>query len=353
MLAVSTGSRRVHLDFVSPTRLTKLRQCHYRVSLDLAGPGDGQSENAAAALGRAVHLALQDLVDTGRIKETGPLDDACRDAWARAIAMVYAEPPIPRHIPGYYLKQARLPNIASRLRDLLHPYGTLESEVPLASTDGLLRGTADLIATNSRGVLLLDYKSGVDRDPGTGQPRVDEYARQLQFYAFLVSEMRGSRPELAAILPMDGPPIPVDVSESACMATASDAMAHLREFNSVGEIHPASPSPAACRYCPHLARCIPFRDACNDTWAAEMLAVVGTVMASEEAADGAVSVAVQPTAGSVGNQRISLARLSTLAFPALALAKPGVELAASGLFRIGAAGDVYGVRDTGALHVLL
>jgi RecB family exonuclease len=342
----------VQLDFVSPTRLTKLRQCQYRVALDLGSPGGGPSENAAAALGRAVHLALQDLVDTGRIRDSGPLDDACRDAWARAIDVVYAEPPIPRLIPSYYLKQARLPNVASRLRDLLHPYGTLESEVPLASTDGLLRGTADLIATNGQGVLLLDYKSGVDRDPGTGHPRVDDYARQLQFYAFLLSEMRGSRPRLAAILPMDGPPIPVDISEDACVATVLDARALLREFNSGGELHPASPSPTACHYCPHLVRCIPFRDACDVTWSPEMLAVVGTVIASEEAADGSVSVAVQPTAGSVGKQRISLARLSTLAFPALTFAIPGVEISVSGLFSIGPPGEVYGVRETGTFDVL-
>src|SRR6185503_17722907 len=100
----------MQLDFVSPTRLSRLRQCQYRVSLDLGSSGDRHSENAAAALGRVVHLALQDLVDTGRIMESGPFDDACRDAWTRAIAIVYAEPPNPRLIPGYYLKQARLPN---------------------------------------------------------------------------------------------------------------------------------------------------------------------------------------------------------------------------------------------------
>ncbi len=340
------------LDFVSPTRLSKLRQCQYRVSLDLRSSGNGHNENAAAALGRVVHIALQHLVDTRRIIESGPFDDACRDAWAQAIAIVYAEPPTPRLIPGYYLKQARLPNIASRLHDLLQSYGTLESEVPLASADGLLRGTADLIATNNEGVLLVDYKSGVDRDPSTGQPLVDDYARQLQFYAFLVSEMRGPRPGLAAILPMDGPPIAVDVSEEACFATASDARARLQQFNSGGELHPASPSPTACRYCPHLTECVPFRDICDDTWASEMLAVVGTVMAYEEAADGAVSVGVQPTAGSVGTERISLARLSTQAFPALGMVMPGVEIAASGLFRIGAGGAIFGIRDSGTLAAI-
>ncbi len=341
----------MRLNSISPTQLATLRQCHYRVALDLAASGSSSRDNVAAALGRCVHRVLQDLVEADTIRSPGPLDVECSEAWARAIAEVYGEPPSPSMLPGYYLKAARLPTAAARLRTLLEPYPRLETELPLASHDGRICGIADLVATGPRGVLIVDYKSGIERDAATGRPMVDDYARQLQLYAYLISEMRGVWPAEATILPLDGDVIEVDVSEDVCRSVVGDALERMEEFNVETDPRPASPSPSSCRYCPHMLRCKPFKDACDEGWAPELLAVIGSVIKAEQSANGTVSVEMIPEAGSVGHGPVSLTRLSVASYPDLVAAAPGDEASASGLYPIGAAGDVFGLRDSGRLNI--
>lgn len=341
---------RQRLDVISPSQLARLRACELEVALDLQFEGEGSRDSPAAALGRAAHLALEDLVRAGQIRSKGSLAPESSAAWARATAQVFGPAPAAAVIPGFRLKEARLPGTARRLRAILADAETLEPEADLVSRDGRIRGRADLIATGPRGILIVDYKSRVERDPATGALILDQFSRQLQLYAWLIHDMRDVWPASAHVLAFDADPIQIDVASATCNATAEDAIARLDAFNDDTREPSASPGPHTCRFCGHLLRCGAFSSASGPEWADELLVAIGRVESVETAQNGTTALEIDVFAGSIAPGRIAVTRLTTAAHPALALAEAGRAIAVSGLHPSPSLAS-YTLRDSGTIRV--
>lgn len=335
---------------ISPTQYARLETCELRFVLDRNRANSKAVERPATVLGRCAHLALERLVSTGRIRNEETLEADSFEAWDWAVSKVFAVTVAPSGIPGYYLKMARLPNAARRLHDLISGFDQLEPEVAMESRDGRIKGKADLVATGAEGVLVVDYKSGVDRDPDSHEPTIGPFATQIRLYAYLVEQTRRVWPFAGVILPFDGDPISIDVDPSACNAVALAAMQTLDRVNAPGFTAAGSPSPEVCKYCPHPVRCDAFRVACTPAWTPQLAAVLGEVISREEAKDGSFSLAVRVLSGTVDASQVALTRVSPASHPAVRAAQPGVRVAAVGLIP-GAAQTVFRLKTSGTLGV--
>ena len=180
---------------ISPSMYSRIASCQYRVFLDRRrrGPTATAPVSAASILGSAGHLALQRLVETGTLHVTD-LSGPAGAAWDEAIIEVAGSVGAATKLPGYYLKAARFTNTAIRLQHLVRNASALEPEVELRSADGFIVGRADLIARGGFGTWIIDYKSGVEREAGTGKALIDEHENQLRLYSFLWANSHGDWP---------------------------------------------------------------------------------------------------------------------------------------------------------------
>lgn len=337
---------------VSPSLFSRLSACQYRVFLDRYGPSPSTPgfTSSAAALGTAGHLALQHLVETNDLR-AADLGQAARRAWDAAISEVVGSLSIATALPGYYLKAARFANAAMRLQRLLAPASMLEPEVDLRSEDGVIVGRADLIAHGPFGCWIVDYKSGVEREPGTGVALIADCENQLRLYAYLWASTHGEWPAAAYLLPFDGPEIEVPVEPRSCAAVANRARELLVEFNNnLPDAPGASPTPNTCRYCAHPGDCEPFQTACDATWAPNLLSVIGTVVSSEYSQRGGRSLLLDVDGGSVAPGRVAVTHIND-AIHGATRALPGARVVLVGLFA-GPTPSVFGLRETGSVSVI-
>ena len=339
------------LIFVSPSRLSWLLRCPFKVTLDLATRPAPFSEGDATRLGRCVHLALRRLVDTGAAGQ-GDLAAACEREYAAAVEEIIGPLASAELTPGYHLKRARLLNGARWLAQLLDGARSTATEVALQSVDGQIRGTADLIVAAADGPVVVDYKSGIQRDLRSGDARVNDYVRQIQLYAYLVHETNGVWPVRGWIVPLDGPPIPVAVDPEACSAAAASAREALAVFIDNPGGAPAHPSSSACRFCPHQARCDAFASSCDASWAPALLAVIGRVAAIESVLTGVVSLVIDVDGGSVSAERVGLTRVSPMVFPEVSGVAVGSRVLASGLVPNFGAERMFGLAEWGTFELI-
>lgn len=344
------------LAYVSPTRYASLRACPLRVAFDLgrASRGGSKRPSPAALPGIAAHNALQELVKTGRIGSPD-LARHVADAWRSAVAKILgvegSDRDLARILPPYYLYAARLGNVARTLASLLENAVTSQTEVPLSSLDGRLRGTADLLVTERDGIWIADYKARL-RDPATNARVAHDYAVQLRLYAYMVHEVTDQWPDRAMLLPLDGKPVPVDIGPDSCEEAASLALQALVEFQRTPEAdQPAYPSPSACRFCSHAAACGPFGASVDASWADEMTAMVGVVAEVESSAQGTIAIRLRLEAGSIEAREIWLVRVTRPLLPGGLIPAPGARLAAAGLAATGQVGT-YTVRDMTVISVV-
>jgi CRISPR/Cas system-associated exonuclease Cas4 (RecB family) len=345
-----------HLDpgiaTVSPSLYSRLSSCQYRVFLDRSRPPRSAAgfASTAAVLGTVGHLALQRLVESGALRATD-LSMAARSAWEEAISEVVGSLTAATALPGYYLKAARFANTATRLQRLVGPASALVPEVELRSPDGVIVGRADLIAHGSFGSWIVDYKSGVEREPGTGVALICDHENQLRLYAYLWASTHGEWPASTYLLPFDGPEIEVPVDPRVCEAVANRARDLRAEFNAcVPDPPPASPAPDHCRFCPHLGECEPFQAACDATWAPDLLSLIGTVVSSERSARGGRSLLVDVDGGSISPGRVAVTHVGDATRDA-ARALPGARVVIVGLFA-GPTSSAFGLRESGSVSVL-
>ena len=334
---------------ISPSRLSRFLACQLQLSLDVR-PGHGGHGVSSANLGTAIHVALERLCASGAIRDREHLATACRETWAEVATELFGDEEAAATLPGYHLKVARFPNAASRLADILDGYGEPLLEQSLGTKDGLIAGKADLYARDGDRLLLIDYKSGVERDQETGAALVPDYERQLQLYGYMLHDMFGVWPERAAILPLDGEPIEVDSSATACSAAAADAYRAIETMSSPGYVPVASPSPKACRYCDHLLECPAFELESSTDWAPALLAVTGTVVA-EQWSQGSASVSVRVDGGTLGTDQAAIVRISPVLHPAISSAQVGSRISATGLYPVNNTRTVWAVRESGRVCV--
>lgn len=336
---------------MSPSRLARFNRCQLQLVLDTQtrGRGGGQG-NAASSLGLVVHLVLQSLCETGAIKHQEGLGQTCAAAWDAAVREVFPAGVKPGAVPGYFAKRARLPNAAHRLSNLLDGYPDPQVEKKLSTQDGRIVGTPDLYAIDGDRLLLVDYKSGIDREESTGKPLIADYERQLQLYGYVLHDNFGMWPERAVVLPLDGEAIDVAVNPSACKSAADQAHTALATCNVPDYQAPPSPSPAACRFCQHLLACDAFLKQCTEEWAQDFRCAIGEVSNTEVATNGTVSLALSATAGSVRGQ-IAIISIEPQAHPEARELDTGTVVSASGIFPANGTGTAYKLNDWSRLIV--
>jgi RecB family exonuclease len=323
------------LEYITPTRYTAIRRCPLQVAYDLAAAQGGPSRpNPAALPGIAAHNALEALV-ARRVLQDPDLAALAAEAWHSAICEALGTVGSPREVarrePGYYIFAARLAKTAQSLARLVVDADTCEPELGLSSRDGLIRGRADLVVAEGDDLWVADYKSSL-RDPASNSRVGDEYTMQLRLYAYLLHEHLDRWPSRGVLIPLDGPPVYVDVDPDASEAVADDARATLSAFQALSlGAQPARPSPAACRFCPYAAACSPFAGALSTGWAEELLACVGVVQAIEGSRRGGFAISVEVAAGSLEETLVWIVRIPADSLPDSAGTLVGTRIAALGL----------------------
>jgi hypothetical protein len=336
---------------ISPSMYSRLASCQYRVFLDRRKRGHPAAApvSSASILGTGGHLALQRLVEGGALRDHD-LSGTAGIAWEDAISEVAGSIDAATRLPGYYLKAARFTNTAIRLQHLVRDASALEPEVELRSADGFIVGRADLVAHGGFGTWIIDYKSGIDREAGTGEALIHEHENQMRLYSYLWANRNGDWPTAMYLLPFDGPEIEVAVDHRACEEVAVGARRLVDEFNDAQHWPPrAAPAPDACRYCSHIGVCQPFRTTCDATWAPALMALCGTVVANERSGRGGISLLIDVDGGSIAQGRVAVTHIPDT-IRDVERAVPGTRIVVVGLFA-GPTDSVFGLRASGSIGI--
>ncbi len=337
---------------VSPTLAEVLRLCPLRAGLSGAdGAGQLVLGNPKAWLGTAYHAVLEEAGD----RSGGNADAAHEAAWVAAIDRQHERARLhaldrrfgpPERWPGYHLVRAmaflRARELASTSRSL-SPSGVLQGrgtgrEKWLSGANGRLVGRPDLLRDDA----VIDYKTGDVHEHGDSKVAKASYVRQLQIYAFLVKECTGSWPTRGVLLPMEGPPLEIELEPAACERVAADALELLDRYNRRVQAGGtaaglASPSPEACRWCPYQMLCPAFWEAAGDSWTEPVgvAAVGGPASAPPRPIHGGAALALSLSAdegtGPFGD--VGLAPLSAEIHTSLAQVQGGTRVRATGLAR--------------------
>lgn len=353
---------------VSPSLAEVLRLCALRAGLSrVEGAGPFVLGNPKAWLGSAYHEVLA----SAGVHSSTNAGSAHETAWARAISCQYERARLhpldrrfgtPERWPGYHLVRAiallRAREIASTLRSP-GPSGILQGtrssrEQWLSGAGGRLVGRPDLLRDN----VVIDYKTGDVHEHEDSKVAKASYVRQLQIYAFLVSESTGTWPTRGVLVPMEGLPLEIELEPAACERIAEDALELMDCYNRQVRVEGAatglaSPSPEACRWCPYQMLCPAFWEAADDSWTQllGMVAAGGPALAPPRPIHSGVAVALSMSseAGTTPRGAVELAPLSPDIHPVLGQIHAGTRISVTGLARRADGSVVPTVRTVIAL----
>lgn len=198
-------------------------------------------------------------------------DERVRALFHAAHPLLRAKFSGPDRLPYYYLYRARAAQMGAAAASPArtgpasgrHP----TTEAWLESADRLIAGCPDHI--DAKGSTVIDYKTGGSDLSGQ---RSEADARQLRLYVFLALE-NGYTVDKAVVMRSDGSRSVFDVSASAATAEAQRARGVLSALQAhAGKPFQdaASPSEAACRFCPCIPFCEKFWQAAESEWAGQI-----------------------------------------------------------------------------------
>jgi hypothetical protein len=334
---------------VSPSLAEVLRVCPLRGGLSKAeGARRFVLGQPKAWLGTAYHAVLEGAADGGAAA-------AHEAAWLAAINEQHdraRQHPMdqrfgpPERWPGYHLIRAmallRAQEVGSSSSNTGRP-GAAEGrgaarEQWLSGAGGRLVGRPDLV----RGNAVIDYKTGDIHQQGDSSAANASCVRQLQIYAFLVKERTERWPARGVLLPMEGPPLEVELEPTACERAAAEAVSLLEQYNrkieaGVAPASLASPSPGACRWCPYQVLCSAFWAAAAESWSDQIgaAAIGGSASAAPKPIHGGAALALSLTAdeGTGPRGEVGLAPLNPGVHPSLAQVTAGTRVRVTGLAR--------------------
>lgn len=326
------------IELASPTLIEALRECGLKVALSRVGGGRGPS-NPWARLGSASHKVLE----AAALQQLGDgiddFDQRFTVAWQSAIGLEEAESTkhptearwgAPRAWPSYADKRART---RRRARELAHQVAKwhdadIRVEEFLSSEEDRLFGKPDLIVRSPLPHRIIDYKTGGVTEGAEGDLK-SSYRRQLLLYAQLERRATpGDLPTHLAVVPLRGEPIDFQVDWAEVEAAVADA-AHLIDWYNAERADPLSlarPSPRTCGSCQFAAGCPAMWDAVGEGWAAELVAVGGTLIDVIIATDGSVTLRLSTHMGTLAGGDVLIKRLPVATSPELQHAQVGQQV---------------------------
>ncbi len=271
---------------VSPSHFTSLQTC----ALKEVWAGNGNSPllppSPAAHLGSIVHKLLEE-AGQGKFATTGAAGIAER--WCELLAATEDRLqqrwldrhliPLQSSVPQFEVRRLQACKAAGVLNDRRKEHegsgATVDPaygfELPLESSDGLIRGRIDAILPSPEGPILQDYKSGAIFEIAGSDELVlkNEYADQLKIYGALYHERTGVWPHRLEVLPVSTAPYEVSFTPAECEELAHAARAAVAKVNDLIatcnghelEASLANPSPSACCYCPYRPACHAYSSA--------------------------------------------------------------------------------------------
>ena len=315
------------LSTISPTAFCAIRECALKEVWRRNGNPPLLPASPKARVGTISHRILAE-AGQGRIDA----DEAATIArWHELVSQANSEInsyPLERHlaplensVPDMEVRRIRTTRnalvIARQARSIPRsnersatpaPYG---HEIPVRSTDGLVRGTIDqVVREGSTDVIIRDYKSGalLESDGGgTNQPK-EAYQLQLKMYARLYAETFGQWPTSLELVSLAGESQKIPFTKNDCSNLLDEARASLRIVNEKVAEHSedslpailAKPTPQACAFCRYRPACGPYRLATADPsqgrWPTD---VMGTVESVAQLGNSRMMLELTTSTGSV------------------------------------------------------
>lgn len=128
-----------------------------------------------------------------------------------------------------------------------------EVEINVRSQDGLFRGRIDRIEHRETGTHLVDYKSALRDD------LPDRYTRQVQLYAKLWQETRGSWPTSAEVVyPLANRSFPIVIDPEQCDQVVAEARDMVYRLEKTKDVAKLSQPGDVCKVCEFRPWCKPF-----------------------------------------------------------------------------------------------
>jgi PD-(D/E)XK nuclease superfamily len=319
----------------------------------------------AARLGTACHQVLE---AAGRGRLPDPSDRSWRSAfeelWAKAISK-QEERAQRSPLETYWGPATSWPNYAKRkvatrrlCQQIGRDRGAAETESTGAASPargireerqsafgGKLVGKADVIVRAPEPVIE-DYKTGALYEPDDPTKVKEQYRAQMLLYAVLEHEATGTWPLRATLIPLEGPPLEIQIVPAEAEEAARRALADLARYNEAVEAGGdpstlAAPSPKACFYCPYAIECPAFWTTADPSWGGNgVAAVAGEILGSQTSRNGTLSLELRVVRGSAPPGNYLLYGLDPQRFAALVNALPGTEAAATWLAGDEAAGQL-------------
>ena len=312
---------------ISPTTFSAIRQCALNVVWQRNGNPPLLPASPKARVGTISHQLLAE-AGQGRL---GAEEVTINARWRELVAetdMAISSSPLEQHlaplensVPDIEVRRIRATRkalvIASKARSVPRddgrpmpraPYG---HELPVRSTDGLVRGTIDAVVRQAgSSVIIRDYKSGSILESSSGsQNRLKEsYQTQLRMYAQLYAETFGEWPASLELVPLTGESQKVPFTKSDCSNLINEAKASLRLVNEKIANHPsdslptilANPTPQACAFCQYRPACGPYRLAvAKSDHARWPLDVTGRVESIRQLGNSRIMLELSSSVGSV------------------------------------------------------
>lgn len=267
-----------------PSSIEVMRSCPLRSLFD-ASPGYERRMGYAARVGTAFHRTLQSFYEDGL---PGSIDEAVAEARARFEQELryqqneansrprersqYRDPTrVERALEAIVLEAVRFVeagyfpanhrssdhSLASssqeenRLPETAQP--PIEVEISVRSADGLFHGRIDRVAHTPEGDILFDFKSALRDD------LPERYERQLQLYAFMYHDTRGSWPTAAHVIyPLAGKAHEVSIEPERCQTVAAESAAVVGRLLRDGPITSLAEPGEVCSVCEYRPWCKPF-----------------------------------------------------------------------------------------------
>lgn len=311
---------------ISPTAFCAIRECALKEVWRQNGKPSLLPSSPKAHLGTVAHKLLAE-AGQGKLEATEVAVNARWRELAAEAGEAISRSPLERHlapldssVPDIEVLRIRATSkaldIASKFRTTRkdRSLGTLLShghEVPVRSSDNLIRGAIDAVIRGDRGgSIIQDYKSGSIVEPEDGNElRAKEiYQVQMKMYAGLYAETFGEWPDSLELVSLTGEKQNVPFTKDDCSNLLNEARATLQRVNETirsnsGDSLPstlATPSPEACTFCQFRPDCAPYWSAVakrrEEQWP---LDVTGTVESIRRLGNSKVMLVLTTDGGTV------------------------------------------------------